>query len=53
MRKIAAKALFHRSHSAFLDLNSISHVELELAGFSRRRDEQSGCVDGLALSSGV
>jgi hypothetical protein len=32
MRKIAAKALFHRSHSAFPDLDSISRAGCELAG---------------------
>jgi hypothetical protein len=44
--KIAAKARFHPFHSAFPDLNSISHAELELSRVSRPRDEQSGCGDG-------
>ena len=52
-RKIAAKAIFLRFHLALLDVNSIPRAELELAGFSRRRDEQWGCVDGPAPSSGV
>ena len=38
-RKIAAKAVFHLFHSAFPDVNSISCAELELAGFSRWRDQ--------------
>jgi len=53
MRKIAAKVVFHLAYLAFLDVNSISFTELELAGLSTWRDQQSGGVDGLALSSDV
>ena len=52
-QKIAAQAVFRLSSFGFPDANSISCAELELAGFSRWRDQQSGRVDGPALSSGV
>jgi hypothetical protein len=50
MRKIGAKAIFHRFRLALQDPNSISRAELELAGFSGWRDHQSAVCTGKGFS---